>query len=398
MSKSTSKMRKKGVYYYKYICIWDNVTKKKSEVPIKLAHINDYEVALYRKGIVEIKANQLKQDGKLHIIREYEFEWNSESGKAEIKKPITLAEGIDKFINNRNVADSTMCMNINSFNHWMDYLSPTLYCIDLEIKHLISFVSANKDHRSDTSINMDLRTIRTMLLFLKDMGEIKDIPSFKRALRECPVNDEEPIYITEVEFIDIMKQDWCLLYTAKRDWYKEVFQLYWELGVRLSEPFIGTIKGNYLEVPKEKAKNRSARSVRITSDQALTIKEMIRRWEDKGKTKDHIKNYSKVFKKALRHCNIDESKHLHSLRHSYALRRRLETNGNYQLVAKELGHKSAIVTEKYQRCDEKKLWDDFPSYRAILESLENGVFNITSTKNTSTKSYYKPHYSLRQLD
>ena len=126
--------------------------------------------------------------------------------------------------------------------------------------------------------------------------------------------------------------------------------------------------------------------------------EMIRRWEDKGKTKDHIKNYSKVFKKALRHCNIDESKHLHSLRHSYALRRRLETNGNYQLVAKELGHKSAIVTEKYQRCDEKKLWDDFPSYRAILESLENGVFNITSTKNTSTKSYYKPHYSLRQLD
>ena len=398
MGKSISKMIVKGVYYYKYICIWDNSTHKKSQIPIKLAHIDEYDIAMYRKGIVETTAKQLKRDGQLHLIREYVFEWNSESGKPSFKKPITFEEGITKFIDKRNVSKSTMCMNINSLNHWNNYLSPTMSCRNIEIKHLLGFVNKHKGLRSDTSINMDLRTIRTMLFFLKDMGEINDIPSFKRALKECPIDDEEPIYITEVEFIDIMKQDWCLLYTAKRDWYKEVFQLYWDLGVRLSEPFIGTIKGNYLEVPKEKAKNRSARSVRITPDQALTIKEMIRRWEDKGKTKDHIKNYSKVFKKALRHCNIDESKHLHSLRHSYALRRRLETNGNYQLVAKELGHKSAIVTEKYQRCDEKKLWDDFPSYRAILESLENGVFNITSTKNTSTKSYYKPHYSLRQMN
>jgi len=388
----------KGVYYYKYICIWDNSAHKKSQIPIKLAHIDEYDIAMYRKGIVETTAKQLKRDGQLHLIREYVFEWNSESGKPSFKKPITFEEGITKFIDKRNVSKSTMCMNINSLNHWNNYLSPTMSCMDIEIKHLLGFVNQHKELRSDTSINMDLRTIRTMLLFLKDMGEINDIPSFKRALKECPIDDEEPIYITEVEFIDIMKQDWCLLYTAKRDWYKEVFQLYWDLGVRLSEPFIGTIKGNYLEVPKEKAKNRSARSVRITPAQALTIKEMVRRWEDKGKTKDHIKNYSKVFKKALRHCNIDESKHLHSLRHSYALRRRLETNGNYQLVAKELGHKSAIVTEKYQRCDEKKLIDDFPSYKGIIESLENGAFNGTSTTNTSTMEGVSIPHSLRQMN
>ncbi len=108
-------------------------------------------------------------------------------------------------------------------------------------------------------------------------------------------------------------------------------------------------------IPKDKAKSRRPRSIRITPEQALTINEMKRRWEEKNRTIDHIKNYSKVFKKALRYCNIDESKHFHSLRHSYALRRRLETNGNYQLVAKELGHKSVFVTEKYQRCDERKL-------------------------------------------
>ena len=290
-----------------------------------------------------------------------------------------------------------MCMNINSLNHWLDNLSPTLLCKNLEVKHLIGFVNINKHNRSDTSINIDLRTIRTMLLFLKDMGDIDRTPSFKRALKACPINDEEPIYITESEFNQIMNTDWCLLYTTKRDWYKEVFHLYWDIGVRLSEPFFSTIRGNWLEIPKDKAKNRHARSVRITPEQTLTIQEMQRRY-NKNPTIDHIKNYSKVFKKALRHCNIDESKHLHSLRHSYALMRRLETNGNYTQVAKELGHKSALVTEKYQRCDERKLMDDFPSYQAIIESLQNGVISTTSTMDSSTRSYYRPHYSLRQMN
>ena len=398
MTKSKSNMVKRGNYYYKYICIWNNETKTKEQVPVKLAHISEYEKAIHRKGEVERVAVQLKRDGQMYRFKDYQFTWMSNTGKAHFKKPLTLSQGIDKFIENRKVSKNTMCMNINSLNHWMDNLSPMLLCKDLDVKHLIGFVNTHKYKRSDTSINMDLRTIRTMLLFLKDMGDIEGIPSFKRALKACPINDEEPIYITEVEFNQIMSTDWCLLYTAKRDWYKEVFHLYWDIGVRLSEPFFSTISGNWLEIPKDKAKNRCARSVRITAFQADTIREMQKRWHEKGRTVDHIKNYSKVFKKALRHCNINESKHLHSLRHSYALRRRLETNGNYTQVAKELGHKSTLVTEKYQRCDERKLMDDFPSYKAIIESLENGVLNNTSAKKSSAKRGYLPHHSIRQMD
>ena len=242
-------MVKRGNYYYKYICIWNNETKTKEQVPVKLAHISKYDKAIHRKGEVENVAVQLKRDGQLYRFKDYQFTWMSKTGKAHFKKPITLAEGISKFIENRNVSENTMCMNINSFNHWMDNLSPTLLCKDLEVKHLIGFVNANKHNRSDTSINIDLRTIRTMLLFLKDMGDIEGIPSFKRALKACPINDEEPIYITEVEFNQIMATDWCLLYTAKRDWYKEVFHLYWDIGVRLSVPFFSTICGNWLDIP-----------------------------------------------------------------------------------------------------------------------------------------------------
>ena len=397
MAKSTSKMVKRWDYYYKYICIWNNETKTKKQIPIKLSHISEYETALHRKGIVETKEEQFKQDGKQHLIQDYKFEWNSDSGKAEFKKPLTFVEGYDMFIDKRKVAKSTMCMNINSLNHWLNYLSPTLFCQDIQVKHLIGFVSEHKDIRSDTSINMDLRAIRTMLLYLKDMGELKDAPSFKRALKKCPINDQIPIPITEVEYIQIMKADWMRLYTHKRDWYKEVFELYWDIGVRLSEPFFSPIKGNYLCVPKDKAKNRKARDVRIRPEQALTIKELQRRYKEKP-TIDHIKNYSKVFKKALRHCDIDESKHFHSLRHSYALRRRLETNGNYQKVAKEMGHNEVECTLKYQRCDERKLMDDFPSYKAILELLENGTINTTSTRKTSTRKGQSIYYSPRQMN
>ena len=46
-----------------------------------------------------------------------------------------------------------------------------------------------------------------MMHYLKDKGEIKEIPSFKRALKMCPIKDEDPIYITEVEFIEIMSTE-----------------------------------------------------------------------------------------------------------------------------------------------------------------------------------------------
>ena len=132
-------------------------------------------------------------------------------------------------------------------------------------------------------------------------------------------------------------------------------------------------------------------------EQALTIQEMQRIYKQKP-TIDHIKNYSKVFKKALRHLDIGEEKHLHSMRHSYALRRRLETNGNFTIVAKEMGHNEVECTLKYQRCDERKLMDDFPSYKAIIQSLENGTINATSTRNTSTRKGQSIYYSPRQMN
>jgi len=386
----------KGLYYYKSCCVYDKITRTKRQIPVKLALTTQVELALERKISVENIFNQLKRTGLAHKIKDYKFSWFNKDRKSGFKKPLTFREGHDIFIDKRKVSQSTMAINLSCLNHWIEYLGGTYPIQDIKVKHLVEYIEQKKENgRSNTSINMDLRNLRTMLLYLKDIGKVFSILSFKRAMAMCPINDEEPIYITEVEFKKIMVKDWCLLYLPKRKFYKKVFQMYWDLGVRLSEPFISTIKDNYLCIPK--LKNSRARKIRITDEHKLVIKEMHSKYNSRP-TRDHIMNYSKVFKKALRWCDIDESKHFHSLRHSYALRRRIETNGNYQMVAKELGHKSYITTEKYQRCDEHMLKDDFPSLKYLIETVENRSNIDYSTKKTSTKLYSQDYSSCQQIN
>ena len=299
-------------------------------------------------------------------------------------------------MNKRRVSQATIEINLIWLTHWIDYLGETQPIEHIQSKHLIGYVELKQDRgRSNTSINMDLRNLRTMLYYLKEIEEIDTTPPFKRALAECPVNDQDPIYITELEFRLILNEEWGLLHTHKRLYYKRVFQLYWDLGFRLSEPFLSRIEGNYLSIPK--IKNGKARKIRINEEQRLIIEEMQENYAKKP-TRDHIMNYSKVFKKALRHCEIDESKHFHSLRHSYWLRRRIETNGNLQKVMVEMGHCDYKTTLKYQRCEEHLLADDFPSLRYLIESVENGSNMPYSTRNHSTNNDLLLYNPPRQMN
>ena len=367
------------------------------KIPIKLAHVDEFKLADYRKGVVERKALELKREGKLELISEYDFDWATESGIGEWKAPITLQEGIDRYISKMNTLrrTNTMSMYINAFNHWVKFLKPNKSCESITTKDLTDFVVkyktidkiTEKPIHSDTTINMNIRILRTLLYFLRDENEIK-VPKtlkFKNALVECPINDSEIIYVTEPEFNMILEGEWCRLTNAKRDWYKKIFKLYWDLGLRLSEGFKGVLKGNYLYISKEVAKNGIARKVRVTSKQQDTILKLQAKYHEANLSQDHIRGYSKVFKKALRFFDFNESKHFHCLRHSYGIRRRIETNGNIIKIQKEMGHEDIASTQKYLRCDEAELIDDFPTYRRALEMLENGHLNTNSTTINSTK-------------
>ena len=76
----------------------------------------------------------------------------------------------------------------------------------------------------------------------------------------------------------------------------------------------------------------------------------------------HIKmRYGKEFKKACRYLGI-KGKTLHNLRDTYAVRRWAIT-GDIKMVADEIGHSSVVMTEKYAKCNLRRLQDDFPSLR-----------------------------------
>ena len=84
-----------------------------------------------------------------------------------------------------------------------------------------------------------------------------------------------------------------------------------------------------------------------------------------------IGNLSKTFLKAMREVDGEDTKyHLHCLRHTFAVRRYLQTNNIY-LVKMELGHASVTTTEKYAKFSLRRLEDDFPSLVKSTKINEN---------------------------
>ena len=106
-------------------------------------------------------------------------------------------------------------------------------------------------------------------------------------------------------------------------------------------------------------KVRKKRYVQLYYRLILTYEQMKIHYNEHP-TEDIIKYYSKQFQKALRCLGI-KNERLHSLRHTYFIRRLIQTNGNIFLVRDELGHKNVSPTEKYSKIDIKRLENDFPS-------------------------------------
>ena len=77
-----------------------------------------------------------------------------------------------------------------------------------------------------------------------------------------------------------------------------------------------------------------------------------------------------MFKKALIDIGADSSKHLHSIRHTFAVRRYLQTRDIYQ-VKQEMGHSSVTTTEIYAKFSLRRLEMDFPSLVKSNNSREN---------------------------
>ena len=138
--------------------------------------------------------------------------------------------------------------------------------------------------------------------------------------------------------------------------------------MRLREPMMATLNGNWIDIPPE-SKTHQARSIEASS----LIKDILLEYKDwlengYGSTlKDVGDHISKRFKNALRLVGVNEQKHFHSLRHTFAVRSLLKGISIYD-VKLLMGHRSVTTTEVYSEMNLKRVAQDFPDLSNHMNS------------------------------
>ena len=161
--------------------------------------------------------------------------------------------------------------------------------------------------------------------------------------------------LSQIEYQAIIELE-CL-----DDFYKRVFLLYRETGMRLNEPMISVLDGDWIDIPNI-SKGRVGRNIQLDKTMQPIFNEL-NKWFTYGygsrlKTPDdHI---SKMFKKSLRSIGASEDKHFHSLRHTFAVRRLIQGTSIYDLKLL-MGHSSVTTTEVYSNMNLKRVSQDFPT-------------------------------------
>jgi len=285
---------------------------------------------------------------------EFEFPWMKDGGQTKVKE-ITLADAVDGWIERRakqpDITPNTIGVNKNGINHLYDSIKKSSPLKSITTDHMDGFRDDLIDKGlKPSSVNMHLRTAKSFFRYVWKRGMIDRLPRIEMV----KINDTLPIYLTDDEFHAVLNE------VGVDSFYGKVFYFYRETGVRLREPFIATLDGNWLDIPNL-SKGKRPRSIEL-NDFLVEVYKELRRWANECGLVERSKgvHLSKMFKKALRKCGIDESKHLHSLRHTYAVRQRV-MGVPLATIQAHLGHRSITTTEIYTLIELKKLRRHFPT-------------------------------------
>ena len=177
------------------------------------------------------------------------------------------------------------------------------------------------------------------------------------------------------------------------DLYKRVFLLYRETGMRLREPMISTLNGNWIDIPPE-SKTHSTRSIELSKPLKQIFSEL-QDWYHSGygsRLNDPGDHFSKKFKKSLRSIGASESKHFHSLRHTFAVRKLLMRVPIYD-VKLMMGHASVTTTEIYSKMNLKRVAQDFPTLvTSYIKTPEFGYGDTELGDTLQSIESYMPLY------
>ena len=385
-----SSLQKKFNTYYSRVSVrvGDRKQDKRKEVYIKLS-TDKYSDAKKRNAIVaraenkvraEIRKGQASKSDLLNINEQHEWEWLKNDGSRTSIKLHTLGEYADKFIKYQGIKQrkkSTIQGYRYSLQKLIDSVGSTMLVSDINDEHIDRFIEyCEKRDLNLVSIDSNLKSVSAFLHWCKRRSYIERIPTIDLFR---PIIEDK--WLTEAEYNAILNfeykptpNNYNLSLNYKR--YRKVFKLYGETGMRLSEGFYGILteddNGIWLAIPNEHSKNKIGRTIELNEEQRDTIKMMQTIWYENDCTKNHIKYYSRMFRKVCDKLDIPKNKSFHSLRHYFG-KTQVTITGSIYKVSGMMGHSSTRVTEDsyIKGYDKKATLRDFPSLKKYLVTPQN---------------------------
>ena len=338
-------LKKRRDTWYSRVRWREEGISKERQVPLKTS-----SKVIARVRLAEV--NKVENDIKSGM--NFTFSWLGDSPSTLVKR-FTLNDAVELWLSNRKsngIRPSTIERNRYSMKSIMSIIGHKRPLTGVTTSIIDKYRDAYIDKgMTPDGVNINLRTLKTFLRWCYRRDYISKVPHIDMVSKPKSM----PLYIPDRIFADLMRLDWL------DDLYKKAFLFYRDTGCRASEPFIGELDGNWLLISGDKTKQRADKELRL-NDECLRLCIRMQNHLDKysGTVESFTQNLSKTFLKAMREIDGDDTKyHLHCLRHTFAVRRYLQTKDIY-LVKQEMGHASVTTTEVYARFSLRRLEMDFP--------------------------------------
>ncbi len=333
-----------------------------------------YYARIYINGkekLLPLKTSEKKiAEKRFNIIQERE--WLVKIGledKMNLVSTPLLVDACNKFVReskNKGLADQTVYHYKISLRHFIKVCGRTLKVEGISDSMCKDFIIKMKTNHSDESVNSYLKAINTFMNWSRSKYEVK----LPEKIKELRTERRLPEFLHPEELDRIYK-------SCKDKKMLATFKVYEHTGIRLRELHNCIIddsaNGKYIKL--RRTKGRKERIIPIPPEIIDEFKYAMTAPYDYNLNISGIPYkadfITRTFSQLRDKAGVERNKSLHSLRHTFALRKLLEL-GNIYLVSQMLGHSDVKTTQIYLDFPEGYLKEVFsewlPRYQKTVKS------------------------------
>jgi integrase len=316
------------------------------------------------------KLNVDYQEGKIDLFNNFSFEEWLRGAESNPQGSPMLKDCIDMYLSDsQHLRDSSKKHYTNILNEMATHISMTFPLKMICREDVAIFLESG--NRNNVSYNSYRRHINIFFNWCVNAKLIDDNPVSK--LKKKPVDDnlsQQIISESELQMLLTAHEKYVeegiinKTMTKERQqqlWFRPLIMTYFYAGLRRSEAL--KLKWSDIDFDQRFMSVRAAKGGKAVIVVILKpLLEELKRWREVSRgelvfpsVKTGLKSdipltagtVQKIFKKILRRTNLDESIHIHSLRHScvtYLLLNKVDIT----LVNKTLRHSSLDITKRYE--------------------------------------------------